>query len=86
MRRLYRPFVANRGHSTHRRPSGSATNLGFPGDRNDAATYLADRGWQPERTGLNQLLADNGLPLQPGDQDAPFGRNYYCTAVLHKAE
>ena len=22
-------------------------DLGFPGDRNDAATYLADRGWQP---------------------------------------
>ena len=39
-------------------------NLGFPGDRNDAATYLEDRGWQPVRTPLNQLLADNGLPLQ----------------------
>jgi methyltransferase (TIGR00027 family) len=61
-------------------------DLGFPGDRNDAATYLADRGWQPVRTPLNQLLADNGLPLQPGDQDAPFGRNYYCTAVLHRAD
>jgi methyltransferase (TIGR00027 family) len=61
-------------------------DLGFPGDRNDAATYLADRGWHPVRTPLNQLLADNGLPLQPGDEDAPFGRNYYCTAVLHKAD
>ena len=60
-------------------------NLGFPGERNDVATYLEDRGWQPVRTPLNQLLADNGLPLQPDDPDAPFGRNYYCTAVLHKA-
>ena len=60
-------------------------DLGFPGDRNDVAAYLADRGWQPVRTPLNQLLADNGLPLQPGGEDAPFGRNYYCTAVLHKA-
>jgi methyltransferase (TIGR00027 family) len=60
-------------------------NLGFPGDRNDVAAYLADRGWQPARTPLNQLLADNGLPLQPGGEDAPFGRNYYCTAVLHRA-
>ncbi len=59
-------------------------NLGFPGERNDVATYLEDRGWQPVRTPLNQLLADNGLPLQPDDPDAPFGRNYYCTAVLHK--
>jgi methyltransferase (TIGR00027 family) len=60
-------------------------NLGFPGDRNDVATYLQGHGWRPVRTPLNQLLADNGLPLQPGDEDAPFGRNYYCTAVLHKA-
>jgi methyltransferase (TIGR00027 family) len=59
-------------------------NLGFPGDRNDVATYLADRGWDPVRTPLNQLLADNGLPLQSADPDAPFSRNYYCTAVLHK--
>jgi methyltransferase (TIGR00027 family) len=60
-------------------------NLGFPGDRNDVATYLADRGWHPVRAPLNQLLADNGLPLQSTDEDAPFGKNYYCTAVLHKA-
>jgi methyltransferase (TIGR00027 family) len=60
-------------------------NLGFPGERNDVATYLADRGWHPVRTPLNQMLADNGLPLQPTDEDAPFSRNYYCTAVLHGA-
>ena len=59
-------------------------NLGFPGERNDVATYLEDRGWRPVRTQLNELLADNGLPLQSGDADAPFGKNYYCTAVLHK--
>jgi len=60
-------------------------NLGFPGERNDVATYLEDRGWHPVRIPLNQMLADNGLPLQPTDPDAPFARNYYCTAVLHKA-
>jgi methyltransferase (TIGR00027 family) len=60
-------------------------NLGFPGERNDAAKYLQDRGWQPVCTPLNQLLADNGLPLQPDGDDAPFAKNYYCTAVLHKA-
>ena len=60
-------------------------NLGFPGDRNDVATYLQDRGWHPVRTPLNQLLADNGLPLQSTDDGAPFSKNYYCTAVLHKA-
>jgi methyltransferase (TIGR00027 family) len=59
-------------------------NLGFPGDRNDVATYLGDRGWRVVRTPLNQLLADNGLPLQSSDPEAPFARNYYCTAVLHE--
>ncbi len=60
-------------------------NLGFPGDRNDVATYLKGRGWRPVRTPLNQLLADNGLPEQPTGEDAAFAHNYYCTAVLHKA-
>jgi methyltransferase (TIGR00027 family) len=60
-------------------------NLGFPGERNDVAIYLQQRGWHPVRTPLNQLLADNGLPLQSTDENAPFGKNYYCTAVLHKA-
>jgi methyltransferase (TIGR00027 family) len=60
-------------------------DLGFPGERNDAATYLADRGWRPVRTPLNRLLADNGLALQPEGPDAPFANNYYFTAVLHKA-
>jgi methyltransferase (TIGR00027 family) len=60
-------------------------DLGFPGERNDAATYLRNHGWQPVSTPLNQLLADNGLPQQPDGEDAPFAKNYYCTAVLHKA-
>jgi len=59
-------------------------NLGFPGDRNDVATYLGDGGWRVVRTPLNQLLADNGLPLQSSDPEAPFARNYYCAAVLHE--
>ncbi|OBK13567.1 class I SAM-dependent methyltransferase [Mycobacterium sp. 1245852.3] len=58
--------------------------LGFPGERNDVATYLQQRGWQPVRTPLNQLLANAGLPLQSTDPDAPFAQNYYCTAVLNK--
>lgn len=59
--------------------------LGFAGERNDVATYLQHRGWQPVRTPLNQMLANNGLPLQSTDPDAPFAQNYYCTAVLHRA-
>ncbi|MDT5347185.1 MAG: hypothetical protein QOH91_472 [Mycobacterium sp.] len=61
-------------------------NLGFPGERNDVATYLTERGWRTDRTSLNELLADSGLPVQSTDADpnAPFGQNYYCTAVLQK--
>ncbi|MGD1173044.1 class I SAM-dependent methyltransferase [Mycobacterium seoulense] len=61
-------------------------DLGFPGERNDAAAYLEGRGWRAVRTPLNQLLADNGLPLQRTDPGAPFAENYYCTAILHKAQ
>jgi methyltransferase (TIGR00027 family) len=57
-------------------------DLGFPGDRNDVATYLEGLGWQLARAPLNHLLADTGLPLHPTDPDAPFGGNYYCSAVL----
>jgi methyltransferase (TIGR00027 family) len=60
-------------------------DLGFPGERNDVATYLEDRGWRPVRTQLNELLADNGLPPQSSEPGAPFGGNYYCTAVLRTA-
>ncbi len=60
-------------------------DLGFPGERNDVATYLAERGWRPVRTTLNQLLGDSGLPPQSSDPDAPLGKNYYCTAVLRRA-
>jgi methyltransferase (TIGR00027 family) len=60
-------------------------NLGFPGERNDVAGYLDDRGWRTVRTPLNQLLADNGLPQQPIEsEDSPFAGNYYCTAVLQE--
>ncbi|MCA2244500.1 class I SAM-dependent methyltransferase [Mycobacterium sp. WUMAC-067] len=60
-------------------------DLGFPGPRNDVAAYLQQRGWQPARTPLNQLLANAGLPLQSTDPEAPFAQNYYCTAVLNAA-
>jgi methyltransferase (TIGR00027 family) len=60
-------------------------NLGFPGERNDVATYLEDRGWRTVRTSINELLGDNGLPLQSTDADAPFATNYYCAATLQTA-
>jgi methyltransferase (TIGR00027 family) len=54
-------------------------NLGYPGERNDVAAYLEKRGWRTARTLVSQLLADNGLPVPPRNDDGP--ENYYCSAV-----
>jgi methyltransferase (TIGR00027 family) len=57
-------------------------DLGFPGEREDVATYLDERGWRSQRTVLRDLLADAGLP-QPAQVDGhlSFGENYYCASV-----
>lgn len=60
-------------------------NLGFPGDRNDVATYLEGLGWQPVNTPLNELLTDSGLTRQPADPEAAFSKNYYCSAALSRS-
>ncbi|ORA15252.1 class I SAM-dependent methyltransferase [Mycobacterium asiaticum] len=61
--------------------------LGFPGDRNDVATYLERHGWQVSRTALNELLIANGFRPHARENSADetlFTENYYCTAVLHQ--
>ncbi|MGH3634499.1 MAG: class I SAM-dependent methyltransferase [Mycobacterium sp.] len=57
-------------------------NLGYPGERNDIATYLNERGWHTVRTPASQLLADSGLPVPPRVDDGT--ENYYCTATLRR--
>jgi methyltransferase (TIGR00027 family) len=37
------------------------------GDRNEAAGYLADHGWQVSSRNVNELLAAHGLPPVPDD-------------------
>ncbi|KQH75017.1 SAM-dependent methyltransferase [Mycobacterium gordonae] len=59
--------------------------LGYPGDRNDVATYLQRHGWRVTRTLLNELLVANGFrPHATGrsTDETMFTENYYCTAVL----
>ncbi len=59
--------------------------LGYPGDRNDVATYLQRHGWRVTRTLLNELLVANGFrPHAVGrsTDETMFTENYYCTAVL----
>ena len=41
-------------------------DLVYLGDRNEAADYLADHGWQLARHSVKELLADNGLPADRG--------------------
>ncbi|MBO0880997.1 MAG: SAM-dependent methyltransferase [Mycobacterium sp.] len=49
--------------------------------RTDAATHLADHGWETVGTSTTDLLANHGLPPIDPD-DAPFGDVVYVSAVL----
>jgi methyltransferase (TIGR00027 family) len=58
-------------------------NLVYLGDRNEAAGYLEDKGWQLTRDSVKDLLAANGLPLPEDDEDvASFGELQYVTGIL----
>ncbi|WP_326547868.1 class I SAM-dependent methyltransferase [Mycolicibacterium sp. ND9-15] len=57
--------------------------LVYLGDRNEAGAYLADRGWRVSRRTIGELLADNGLPPLPEDDEAGnFGELQYVTGIL----
>jgi methyltransferase (TIGR00027 family) len=59
-------------------------DLVYLGDRNEAAGYLADHGWQLNRHSVKELLAANGLPpLDDDDEDiARFGELQYVSGIL----
>jgi methyltransferase (TIGR00027 family) len=57
-------------------------NLVYLGDRNEAASYLADHGWQLSRSTVTELFAANGLPPLEVDEDANFGELVYVSGVL----
>ncbi len=59
-------------------------DLIYLGDRNEASTYLADRGWQISWQSVKQLLSDNGLPeINEEDEDvARFGDLQYVRGIL----
>ena len=56
-------------------------DLVYLGDRNEAATYLGDHGWQLSRSTAKELFAANGLPPLPED-DGNFGELQYVSGVL----
>jgi methyltransferase (TIGR00027 family) len=57
--------------------------LVYLGDRNEAAAYLGDHGWQLSSQSVKELFAANGLPPLPDDEDAGnFGELQYVSGVL----
>jgi methyltransferase (TIGR00027 family) len=57
--------------------------LVYFGDRNEAAPYLADRGWRLNRVSIAELFAANGLdPLT--DDDMRMGEMLYTSGTLEK--
>ncbi|HYR16498.1 MAG TPA: class I SAM-dependent methyltransferase [Mycobacterium sp.] len=57
--------------------------LVYLGDRNEAAAYLGDHGWQLSRQSVKELFAVNGLPPLDDDEEAGnFGDLQYVSGTL----
>ena len=59
------------------------TELVYFGDRNEAAPYLSDHGWQMTGSSVRDLFAANDLP--PIDDDMPFADLRYVSGTLTDA-
>lgn len=58
-------------------------DLGYHGERNDVATYLAGHGWHSVGITMSELLAANGFPTPPQvNTDASFPQASYLTSIL----
>ena len=60
--------------------------LVYLGDRNEAAAYLGDHGWQLSRQSVQELFAAYGLPPLEVDDVANFGELQYVSGVLKGAQ
>ncbi|OBH15990.1 class I SAM-dependent methyltransferase [Mycolicibacter sinensis] len=56
------------------------TELVYFGDRNDAPSYLAERGWRIEGRSINELFAEHGLP-QLDDAHGYSGLTYVSATL-----
>ena len=56
------------------------TELIYFGDRNEAAPYLSECGWQITGSSTRELFAANGLP--PLEDDFPFADRLYVSGTL----
>ncbi|PND57680.1 SAM-dependent methyltransferase [Mycobacterium sp. ENV421] len=68
--------------SAHWRDNGFDLDFGslvYLGERNEASDYLADHGWQVDRSPVNDLLAAGRRGTF--DDDEPMGKLYYLSAI-----
>jgi methyltransferase (TIGR00027 family) len=57
------------------------TELVYFGDRNEAAAYLSDHGWQMSGSSIREMFAANGLaPIV--EDDLPFADRLYVSGTL----
>jgi len=61
--------------------------LVYLGDRNEAAAYLGDHGWELTRNSVKELFAANGLPWIDEKEEGAgnFGELQYVSGVLNGA-
>ncbi|ODQ93559.1 class I SAM-dependent methyltransferase [Mycolicibacterium holsaticum] len=55
--------------------------LVYLGDRNEAAAYLDDRGWQLTRQSVRDLLVADGLPPLDDEEAVDFGELQYVSGT-----
>ena len=60
------------------------SELVYEGERNDAATYLSDRGWQTTVRSTPELYAENGFEFPDSPTAVAFGDIKYLYAVLKR--
>lgn len=61
------------------------TELAYFDDRNEAAQYLADRGWQMGGSSINELFAAHGLPPFDEKDMGRFAEMRYVSGTLDSA-
>ena len=59
--------------------------LVYLGDRNEAAAYLGEHGWQLSRNSVTELFAAYGMPPLEVEEEGNFGELQYVRGVLKGA-
>src|SRR6478609_6051819 len=59
--------------------------LVYLGDRNEAAAYLGEHGWQLSRNSVTELFAAYGMPPLEVEDEGNFGELQYVSGVLKGA-